>query len=178
MRGPNKPKPPLLPLPDGSPPPPAAEGQRTRRRASTMPSASASRRGLQVWGQQQQQQQRRLSQQQERGVVAAASPASSASSAGSGSRGFPPLSESEASPMTPHSLLDSRPSSGPSFPASPRVFIQHYSANMRSGMLGHVSEGNGYGDDVMGGTEGMVAGVYGQDIFSDSRRSFESKSPF
>ena len=80
--------------------------------------------------------------------------------------------------MTPHSLLDSRPSSGPSFPASPRVFIQHYSANMRSGMLGHVSEGNGYADDGMGGTEGMVAGVYGQDIFSDSRRSFESKSPF
>ena len=177
MRGPNKPKPPLLPLPDGSPPPPPAEGQKTRRRASTMPSASAPRRGLQVWGQQQRQQQKH-SQQQEQGVVAAASPASSASSAGSGSRGFPPLSESEASPMTPHSLLDSRHSSGPSYPGSPRVFIQHYSTNMGSGMVGHVSEGNGYGDDGVGGTEGMVAGVYGQDISSDSRRSFDSKSPF
>src|SRR6266849_2346200 len=129
MRGPNKPKPPLLSVRDGSPQPAVAEGQKTRKRASTMPTVQ---RRLQIWGPQQQQQQQKHKQQQEQAVVAAAaaaaaaaaSPASSASSAGSGSLGYPPLSESDASPMTPHSSLDRRHSTGVSFPASPRVLVQ------------------------------------------------------
>jgi hypothetical protein len=170
MRGPNKPKAPLPPLPDGSPPPAVAEGQKARKRASTMPTVP--RRGLQMWGpaQHRPQQKERQVQQQEQGIVAAASPASSASSAGSGSLRYPPLSESEASPMTPHSSLDGRHSAGISFPSSPRVVIQDPSANMRPGVLGHVNEGNSYGDD---GTGGMVAGAYGHDIFPDSRKSFD-----
>jgi hypothetical protein len=123
---------------------------------------------LQIWSQ---QRHKRSSQQLEQSVVAAASPASSASS-GSGSMRYLPLSESEASPMTPHSSLDSRHSAGVSFPASPRVLIQDPPANTRPG-VGHVSEGNSYGDDGAV-AEGMLAGAYGQDIFPDSRKSFES----
>jgi hypothetical protein len=186
MRGPNKPKPSLPSMPDGSPQPAVVEGQKPRKRASTMPTVQ--RRGLQIWGQQQQKQ-RQSQQQQEQAVVAAvaaASPASSASSAGSGSLGYPPLSESEASPMTPHSSLDSRHSTGVSFPTSPRAFVQDFSANTRPGVLSHVSEGNRYGQggdhDGAVVTEGMVAGVgtYGQDVFPDlsSRLSFENSKTF
>lgn len=194
MRGPNKPKHPLPSMPDGSPQPTVVGGQKTRKRASTMPTVQ--RRGLQIWGQQQQKQ-KQSQQQQEQAVVAAAaaaaaaSPASSASSAGSGSLGYPPLSESEASPMTPHSSLDSRHSTGVSFPASPRVFVQDFSANTRPGVLSHVSEDNRYdqGGDHDGAvaTEEMVAGVgtygqgtYGQDVFPDLslRLSFEDPKTF
>ncbi len=151
MRGPNRPKPPLSPLPDGSPQPAVAEGQKVRKRASTMPTIP--RRGLQIWGQQQRQQhqkQKQSQQQQEQGkgvvaaaasAAAAASPASSASSAGSESLGYPPLSESEAPPMTPHSSLDSRHPVGVSFLASPRVLVQDFSANTQPRPLSHVSEG-------------------------------------
>ncbi|KAI9436886.1 hypothetical protein H4582DRAFT_364901 [Lactarius indigo] len=79
MRGPNKPKPPLTPLPDGSHPA-AAVGQKTRKRASTMPSAH--HRSPQIWGPQQHHK-----QQQEHGTAAPTSPASSV---GSGSLGQPP----------------------------------------------------------------------------------------
>lgn len=196
MRGPNKPKPPLPLMPEGSLQAAVAEGQRTRRRASTLPTTQ--RRGPQMWGQQQRQQQqkqRQGQQQQEQTVVAAvaasaaaaaASPASSASSAGSGSMGYLPLSESEASPMTPHSSLDGRHSTGVSFPASPGVLVQDYSTNTRPGVLNHVSEGNSYGQsgdhDGAGATEGMVAGVssYGQDVFPDlsMRLSFDNPKTF
>jgi len=150
------------------------------------------RRGLQIWGQQQQKQ-KQSQQQQEQAVVtaaaaAAASPASSASSAGSGSLGYPPLSESEASPMTPHSSLDSRHSAGVSFPASPRVVVQDFSPDTRPGVLSHVSEGNRYdqvGDhDGAIDAEGMVRGVdtyaSGQDVFPDLslRLSFENPKAF
>jgi hypothetical protein len=183
MRGPNKPKLPLPSMLDG-PPRPVVEGQKTRKRASTMPTVQ--RRGLQICGQQQHKQ-KQSQQQQEQAAVAVASPASSASSAGSGSLGYPPLSESEASPMTPHSSLDSRHSTGVSFPASPRVFVQDYSANTRPRVLSHVSEGNRYGQggehDGAVATEGMVAGVgtYGQDVFPEfSLRlsSFENPKTF
>ena len=167
MRGPNKPKPPFPSMsPDGSPTA-VSEGQKTRKRASTMPSVQ---RRMQIWGQQQQQQKQK---QQEQAVVTAAaaatvaSPASSASSAGSGSLGYQPLSESEASPVTPHSSLDGRHSTGVSFPTSPRVLVQDFSANTRPGLLSHVSKGNRYGDhDDAVAIEGMVAGVgtYGQDV--------------
>ena len=189
MRGPNKPKPPLPSMPDRSPQPAVVEGQKTRKRASTMPTVQ--RRGL-IWSQQQQQQQQKPSQQQlEQAVIAAAaaaaaSPAPSASSAGSGSLGYPPLSESEASPMTPHSSLDSRHSIGVCFPVSPRVFVQDFPSNARPGVLNHVSEGNIYGevDDHDGAvaTQGMIAGVgtYRQDAFPDlsSRLSFENPKTF
>jgi len=185
MRGPNKPK---LSMPDGSPPPAFAEGQKTRKRASTMPTVQ--RRGFQIWGQQQRQQQKQCQQEQEQAAVAAAaaaaSPASPASSAGSGSLGYLPLSESEASPMTPHSSLDGRHSTGVSFPASPRVLVQDFSASTRPGALSHVNEGNRYGQggdhDGAVATEGMVAGVgtYGQDVFPDLslRLSFENPKTF
>jgi len=187
MRGPNKPKLPLPPLPDGSPQPAVAEEQKTRKRASTLPTVQ--RRGLQNWDQQQQrhlqEKQKQRQQQHEQGVVAAAaaaaSPASPASSAGSGSLGYPPLSESEASPMTPHSPLDSR-HSVVSFPASPRVLIQDFSANTQPGVLSHVNESNNYEDDHEGAVaaEGMVAGTYGQDVLSDLRLrlSFENTKTF
>ncbi|KAH9959712.1 hypothetical protein BJV74DRAFT_890987 [Russula compacta] len=162
MRGPNKPK---ATLPDGSQPP-AAEGQKTRKRASTMPSAL--RRGLQISAQQQRQR-----QPQEQGV-AAASPASPASSAGSGSLCFPLMSESEASPMTPHSSVDVRHPPGVGFPTSPRILVQDYAAMMRPGLLGHVSESNGYEEDGPVATDGIVAGVYGQDISLDLRTPYES----
>ena len=179
MRGPNKPKPPLPSMPEGSPQPAVAEGQRTRRRASTLPTVQ--RRGLHIWGQQQQQQEQAAVAA---AAAAAASPASPASSAGSGSMGYPPLSESEASPMTPHSSLNSRHSTGVSFPASPRVLVQDFSADTRPGVLSHrdVNESNRYGqggdhDDGVA-TEGMIAGVgtYEQDIYSDlsMRLSFEN----
>ena len=157
-----------------------AEAQKTRKRASTMPTVQ--RRGSHIWGQQQKQ-----NQQQEQAVVtavaaAAASPASSASSVGSGSLRYPPLSESETSPMTPHSALDSRPSTGVSFPASARVLVQDFSANA----LSRVSEGNKYGQggdyDHAVATQGMVAGVgtYGQDVFPDlsMRLSLENSKTF
>ena len=186
MRGPNKPKHPLPSMPDGPPQPAVMEGQKTRKRASTMPTVH--RRGLQIWGQQQQKQKQSQQQQEQAAVAAAAaSPASSASSPGSGSLGYPPLSESEASPMTPHSSLDSHHSTGVSFPASPRAFVQDFSANTRPGVMSHVSdvsEGNRYdqGRDHNGAvaTDGMVAGVgtYGQDVFPDLslRLSFNPKT--
>lgn len=192
MRGPNKPKNPLPSMPDGSPQPAVVEGQKTRKRASTMPTVQ--RRGLQIWGQQQQNLQKQKQSEQQQGHVvvaaaaaaAAASPASPASSAGSGSLGYPPLSESEASPMTPHSSLESRHSTGVSFPASPRVFVQDFSANTQPAVLNHVSEGNRYDQDGHHAgavaTEGMVAGVgtYGQDVFPDLslRLSFENPKTF
>jgi hypothetical protein len=187
MRGPNKPKHPLPSMPDGSSQPTVVEGQKPRKRASTLPTVQ--RRGLHIWGQQQQKQkQSQLHREQAVVAATAASPASSASSAGSGSLGYPPLSESEASPMTPHSSLDGRHSTGVSFPASPRVFVQDYSANTRPGALSHVSEGYRYdqGSDHDGAvaTEGMVAGVdtYGQDVFPDLnsglRLSFENPKTF
>jgi hypothetical protein len=167
MRGPNKPKPSPTPL-DGSPQPPAMEGQKIRRRASTLPSVP--HQGMHMWEQQTRAHQ---PQHQEQGVVAAASPASSASSANSGSLGFHhPLSESEASPMTPHSLVD-RHSASASFPTSPRILLQD-SANMRPGVLSHISEVNSYGDDGAVFIKGMVSGVYGQesqDMFP--RKSFD-----
>jgi hypothetical protein len=179
MRGPNKPKP-LLSMPDGSPQFAVAEGQKPRKRAFTMPT----QRRLQIWDQQQSRQQQQQKQkqspsQQQKGqaviaaAAAAASPASPASSAGSGSLGYPPLSESEASPMTAHSSLDSRHSSGISFPASPPVFAQDFCANTRPRVLSHVSEGSRYGQggdhDGVGATESMVAGLgtYWQDVFPD-----------
>jgi hypothetical protein len=180
MRGPNKPKPPLFSMPDGSPST-VAEGHKTRKRASTMPTAV--QRRLQILGQQQQQQRQKQSQrQQEQAVVAAvaaaASPASPASSAGSGSLGYPLLSESEGSPMTPHSSLDNRHSTGVSFPAPSRILVQDCSTNTRPG----VSEGNRYGQggdyDGVVATEGMVAGMSygGLDVFPDLslRLSFEN----
>jgi hypothetical protein len=181
MRGPNKPKPPLPSMPDRPPQPAVVEGQKTRKRASTMPTVQ--RRGLQIWSHQQQKQ-KQSQQQLEQAVIAAAaaSPAPSASSAGSGSLGYPPLSESEASPMTPHSSLDSRHSTGVCFPTSPRVFGQDFPSNTRPGVLNHVSEGNiyGEGDDHDGAVapEGMVA--YGQDVFPDLslRLSFENPKTF
>lgn len=185
-------------MPEGSLHPAVAEGQRTRRRASTLPTTQ--RRELQMWGQQQRQQQQKQKQQQQHqqqqeqtvvaavvaSTAAAASPASSASSAGSGSMGYLPLSESEASPMTPHSSLDGRHSTGVSFPASPGVLVQDYSANTRPGVMSHVSEGNRYGHggdhDGAGAAEGMVAGMssYGQDVFPDlsMRLSFENPKTF
>lgn len=189
MRGPNKPKPPLPSIPGGSSQPAVTEGQKTRKRASTMPSVQ---RRLHIWGQQPQQQNQNQSQQQQEqasvaaGAVVAASPASSASSAGSGSLGYPPLSESEASPMTPHSSLDGRHSTGVNFPASPRVLVQDFSANTRPRVLSHVSEDNRYGQggdhDGAAATEGMAAGVgtYGQDVFPDLslRLSFENPKTF
>jgi hypothetical protein len=190
MRGPNKPKPPVPSMPDGSPQPAVVEGQKTRKRASTMPIVQ---RRLHIWGQQQQQQQqqkeKQCQQQREQPAVtaaAAASPASSASSPGSGSLGYPPLSESDASPTPPHSSLGSRHSTGVSFPASPRVLVQDFSANTRPGVLSHVSEGNRYGQggdhDGAVATEGIVAGVgtYGQDVFPDLslRLSFENPKTF
>jgi hypothetical protein len=179
MRGPNKPKPPPAPLPDGSQPPAAAEAQKARRRASTMPSAP--RQGSLIWGQQQQQQKHKQNQHRHQGIVtvaAAASPASPASSAGSGSFGYPPPSESEASPMTPHSSLGSRRPSAVGFSTSPQVLVHDSSAaTTRPGVLSHVS---GYGDDSVAAAEGMVtAGVYAQDILPDMRLRFESpKAPF
>jgi hypothetical protein len=184
MRGPNKPKLPLPPLPDGSPQPAVAEEQKTRKRASTLPTVQ--RRGLQVWDHQQrhlQEKQKQRQQQHEHGVIAAAaaSPASSASSAGSGSLGYPPLSESEASPMTPHSSLDSHRSTV-SFPASPRVLVQDFSANTQSRVLSHINESNNYENDHEDAvaTEGMVAGAYGQEVLSDLRLrlSFENTETF
>ena len=101
-------------MPDGSPKPAVAEKQKPRKRASTMPTVQ---RRMQIWDQQQQQRQKQSYQHQEPAVIAASvAAASPASSAGSGSMGYPPLSESEASPMTPHSSLDSRHSTGVSFP--------------------------------------------------------------
>ena len=184
MRGPNKPKPLLLSMPDGSSQPAVAEGQKTRKRASTMPTVQGR---MQIRGQQRQQQQKQKQSQrlQEHSVVAtataaAASPALSASSAGSGSLGYALLSESESSPMTPHSSLDSRHSTCISFPASPRI---DFFANTRPGVLSHVSEGNRYGqggnhDGVA--TEDMVAGVgtYGQDVFPDLSFTFEDPKTF
>ena len=162
---------------DGFPQPAFAEGQKTRKRASTMPSVQ---RRLHIWGQQQHKQKQCQQQQEQAAVAAAASPASSASSPGSGSLGYPPLSESDASPMTPHN------STGASFPASPRVFVQDFSANTRPGVLSHVSEGSRYGQggdhDGAVATEGMVAavGTYGQDVYPDLslRMSFENTKTF
>ena len=174
MRGPNKPKPPPPLLPDGLQPA-AAEGQKTRRRASTMPSAP--RRGSLIWGQQQKHKQNpQLQDVVVVAGVAAAPPASPASSAGSGSLGYPPLSESEASPMTPHSSLGSRRPSGVGFPASPPAHVQDFSVTTRSGVLSHVSGGNGYEEDGAMPVDGVVAGpgAYGQDILPDVRMSFES----
>jgi hypothetical protein len=81
-------------------------------------------RRLEILGQQQQQQQQQKQKQSQKqqekafiaASVAAAAAASPASSAGSGSLGYQPLSESEASPMTPHIFLDSHHSTGVSFP--------------------------------------------------------------
>jgi hypothetical protein len=165
MRGPNKPKPPLPAL-VGSPRSAATEGQKTRKRASTMPSGPP-RRGMQMWNQQ------RVSRgQQQEVIAAAASPASPASSAGSGSLVFQHLSESEASPMTPHSSLGRRSASA-SFPASPRILLQDITANMRPGALNHVS--NSYVDEGALYSKGMVSGAYGQDMFpGELGKSFES----
>ncbi|KAH9963605.1 hypothetical protein BC827DRAFT_1266377 [Russula dissimulans] len=180
MRGPNKPKPPSSLLQDGTQPA-AAEGQKTRRRASTMPSAP--RRGLQMWGPQQQQRQKqgRQHQQHEHGTAASASasPASPASSAGSGSLGYAPLSESEASPMTPHSSVDNnRQPPRVGFPASSHVMVQDFLSTARPGGLSHVGGGNGYADDSGLSSEGIVPGVYGQpDMFPDMRMSFKSPKP-
>lgn len=88
--------------------------------------------------------------------------------------------------MTPHSSLDGRHSTGVSFPASPRTFVQDFSTSTRPGVLSHVNEGNRYdqgGDhDGVVATEGMAAGVgaYGQDVFPDLnlRLSFENPKTF
>lgn len=187
MRGPNKPKP-LLSMPDGSSQLAVAEGQKTRKRAFTMPTQHR----LQIWDQQQRQQQQQKrkqspSQQQKGQAViaaAAAAPASPASSTGSGSLGYPPLSESEASPMTAHSSLDSRHSSGISFPSSPPVFAQDFSANTRPRVLSHVSEGSRYGQsgdhDGVGARESMAAGLgaYWQDVFPDLSLPFDNPPTF
>jgi len=168
MRGPNKPKLPPPPHPDGSQPA-AAEAQKTRKRAFTMPSAP--RRGSLVWGQQKNGQNQQRRQQQGVASATAASPASPASSAGSESLGYPPLSESEASPMTPHSSLDSRRPSGAGLPVSPRLL---FTATMPPGVLSHVGGSNGYEDDGALAAEGIVSGEYGRDIPPDVRMSFES----
>jgi hypothetical protein len=39
--------------------------------------------------------------------------------------------------------------------------------------MGHIGGGSSYGDDGAVANEGMVAGSYGQDMFSDSRKSFD-----
>jgi hypothetical protein len=183
MRGPNKPKSLLPSTPDGSPQPAVVEGQKTRKRASTVPSIQ---RRLHVWAPQQQKQKKYQQRQERVAVAAAASPTSSASSPGSASLGYPPLSESEASPITPHSSFGSRHSTGASFPASPRVLVQDFSANTRPEMLCHVSEDNRYGQGgehgVAVATEDMAAGVgtYGQEVFPDLslRLSFENRKTF
>jgi hypothetical protein len=166
MRGPNKPK----PLPSPSSQPAAAGGHKTRKRASTMPTSPLS--GSHMWvhhrKQQQQQQNRQQNRHQEQGIPTAASPASSA---GSGSLGYPPPSESEASPMTPHSSLDGR-HPGQGFPQSPRVFIHDLSAATQVG-VGHVGEGNNY-DDGAANTGGVITGVYGQDVFRAVGMSLDS----
>ncbi len=157
MRGPNKPKPPLTPLPDGSQPA-AAAGQKMRKRASTMPSAP--HRSPQIWGPQQYHK-----QQQERGVAAPTSPASSV---GSGSLGYPPPSESEASPMTPpHSSLDSRQLSVPvvGFSAPQRVLVQDFPTTAQRRAQARGSEGSSHDDAGAATTRGVLAGVFGQDVF-------------
>ncbi|KAH8991630.1 hypothetical protein EDB86DRAFT_3079786 [Lactarius hatsudake] len=160
MRGPNKPKPPLTPLPDGSQPA-AAAGQKTRKRASTMPSAH--HRSPQIWGPQQ-----RHKQEQEHGIAAPTSPASSV---GSGSLGYPPPSESEASPMTPpHTSLDSRHLSVPvvGFSAPQRVLIQDFPTTAQRRAQARVNEGSNHHDSDTGAattTRGVLAGVFGQDVF-------------
>lgn len=63
--------------------------------------------------------------------------------------------------MTPHSLVD-RHSASASFPTSPRVLIQD-SANMRPGVLSHISEVNSYGDDGPVFMKGVISGAYGQE---------------
>ncbi|KAI0249450.1 hypothetical protein BJV78DRAFT_1227413 [Lactifluus subvellereus] len=171
MRGPNKPKP-LPPPLAGRLQPSAAGGQKTRKRASTIPTATHS--APQIWAHHQNQQQRQQQQQkqptshQEQGIAAASSPASSA---GSGSLGYPPLSESDASPMTPHSSLDSRHPSGV-LPPSPRIFIHDFSAATRTD-VGHLREGNNY-DDGAATTGGVLTGAYGQDIFRDVTMSLDN----
>ncbi|KAI9450047.1 hypothetical protein BJY52DRAFT_1358207 [Lactarius psammicola] len=149
MRGPNKPKPPHSPLPDGSQPASAA-GQKTRKRASTMPSAP--HRSPQIWGRQQHHK-----QQQEHGVAAPTSPASSI---GSGSLGYPPLSESEASPMTPpHSSLDGRQLSVPvvGFSATQRVLVQDFPTTAQRRAQTRVSEGSSHDDADAATTRGALA---------------------
>jgi hypothetical protein len=165
MRGPNKPK----PLP--SPSQPATTGShKARKRASTMPTALRS--GPQMWVHHQKQQQQ--NRHQEHGIPAAASPASSV---GSGSLGYPQLSESEASPMTPHRSLDrdSRQSqpTGVVFPQSPRAFMHDFSAATTQTDVGRIGESNDYDGDAAN-TGGVLTGVYGQDIFRAVRMSLDS----
>jgi Fungal Zn(2)-Cys(6) binuclear cluster domain len=171
MRGPNKPKP-LPPPLAGISQLPVAGGKKTRKRASTMPTATRS--ASQIWAHHQnrqprQQQQKQSTSNQEQGIATASSPASSA---GSGSLKYPLLSESEASPMTPHSSIDSRHPSG-AFPPSPRVFMHDFSAAMRTD-VGHVCEGNNYHDGAAATTGGVLTGAYGQDIFRDVRMSLDN----
>ena len=158
MRGPNKPKPPLPPFPGGSQP--AAAGSKTRKRASTMPSAPP--RTSQIWGPQPQ-----YNEQQEHGV---ATPTSPASSVGSGSFRYPPLSESEASPVTPpHSSLDYRQHSVPvvGFSAPQRIRVEDFPTTAQRRAQAHVSECSNHDSDDAGvvATRGVLAGVFGQDMF-------------
>jgi hypothetical protein len=156
MRGPNKPKPPLHPLSDGSQP--AAAGQKTRQRASTMPSAP--HRSSQIWRPQSQHK-----EQQEHGD---ATPTSPASSVGSGSLRYPPPSESEASPITPpHSSLDCHQHSVPvvGFSAPQRVLVQDFPTSAQRRAQARVSEDSSHDDAGAATTRGVLAGVFGQDIF-------------
>jgi len=66
--------------------------------------------------------------------------------------------------MTPHSSLGRR-SASVSFPASPRILLQEFTANMRPASLSHVSEGNSYVDEGALYSKGMAAGAYGQNMF-------------
>lgn len=156
MRGPNKPKNPHPPLPDGSQP--AVAGQKTRKRASTMPSAP--HRSSHIWEPQPQHK-----EQQEYGVAASTSPASSVGS-GSLSLHYPPLSDSEAPPMTPPlSSLDSRQHPVPvaGFSAPQRVLVFPTTAQRRA--QSRVSQVCSHGDAGAATTTGVSAGVFGQDIF-------------
>ena len=80
--------------------------------------------------------------------------------------------------MTPHSSLDVRHPHCAGFPASPRILVQDFAATMRPELLGHVSESNGYEEDGVVATDGIAAGVYGQDISLDLRMPFESTKLF
>jgi hypothetical protein len=158
MRGPNKPKSLHTPLLEGSQPD-TAVGQKTRKRASTMPSAP--HRSSQIWGHQK-------NEQQEHGIAAPTSPASESSA---GSLVYPPLaaSESDASPITPpHSSLDTRQLPVPlvDFSAPQRVLIQNFPTTAHRGAQARVSEGSDHDYAGAAATRGVLAGVFGQDIFT------------
>jgi hypothetical protein len=153
MRGPNKPKPPHTPLPDGSQPA-STVGQKMRKRASTMPSTP--HRSSQIWGNQ---------EQKEHGVATPISPASE-SSVGSGSLVYPPAPESEVSPTNPPHISLGRQVSVPvvGFSAPQRVLVQDFPSTAHRRQT-RVSEGSSHDDTGAATTRGASDGTFGQDIF-------------